>query len=181
MDVKKFQSLLSENFDDYIFTIYPFITNVINDNDNLFVGSIIAPEKKWTSLMKLLSKSKYVTYTTKIYIFKDLEYNLIDQNKDFVVHKKIFDAKILDDSLLIISKHDILDIDSFPKLNVYHDEFEKISKIYKFGTISLNLITVKKNDQHDKSYIEILFQYKKGTSDKILKDLNYVNDNILNK
>lgn len=167
--------------DDYInhtFTIYPFITK---ENNALF-GTIIVDNKKWQSLLRLLSKSKHTNNMTKIYIYRDLEYNINDFencDKNFVIHKPIRYVDICQEYLLIVSENKILDNDSFPKLNIYHDEYEKNIKTYKFGMINLNFVTIKKNNK-GYNYIEITFQYIKNKFDIILKDLEYV-QNLLNK
>lgn len=195
--VKDFQKIpLIDNYIDHTFVIYPFISKGNGENHDILFGSILTNKGKWQSLSKLLSKSKCTTNITKIYTYRDLEYNINDfdinnfdnfdnpvsnqpLNKNFVIHKQICYADIQGNYLLTISKNNLLDSDSFPKLNTYHDEHERIAKTYKFGTVNLNLVTTIKNNK-DYNHIEITFQYKKNMSDTISRDLEYVKG-VLNK
>jgi len=144
------------------------------------MGSIITPKDKFDKIMEKLSKSKCTTTSVKVYIYRDLEYNVLNYDpencsENYVIHKKNVDTIVEDDFMICISKHETMDSDSFPKLNIYHDEYEKITKTYKFGTINFNLITITKPEKTI-NYIEITFQYKSNHSEMIIKDLTYVNN-----
>jgi len=177
---------LTDTYNDHIFVIYPFIESEGNSINTNF-GSILATKDVWDHLSKLLSGSKCCTSINKVYIYRDLEYCLnscVGNHDDLdllvsVTHKKISHVDLRKKYLLIISAHELLDNDSFPKLNSYNDEYEKTVREYKFGTVSLNLVTIKKNN-HEYNHIEITFQYKKHMSKTIIKDLDYVKA-ILNK
>ena len=152
----------NNKFDNHIYTIYP---HTMKNN--------LISQDKWKSLLHNLNKFKYTTYETKNYIYRDFEYSVDNYGNHNVIQKIIMHVNHHTDNkhnfLLIISKHKQLDLDSFPKLNVYHDEYNKIMRSYKFGKINLNLITCNQNN-----YIEITFQYNKNLIDIIKKDLEYV-------
>lgn len=163
-------------YKDHIFVIYPFITKYEG------YGSITVSEDKFNILTNKLSKTESNSIKSKVYIYRDLEYHTFDnqndnQNDDFVIHKKIVHTCTDNNFLLTISKCEILDNNSFPKLNKYHDEYTKIIKTYKFGNITLDIVTA--NEKYN--YIEITFRYNFNLNLNVIKkDLKYI-DELLNK
>lgn len=167
-----------DKYYNHIFIIHPFIKKT--DNCETF-GSIITPKNKWDQIIKLLSKSKYTLLTNKIYIYRDLEYSIRVSHSDeynnlsTVIHKKTCHTDIQNEYLLAIYKYELLDDESFPKFNRYHDEYEKIERKYTFGTVDMNLVTIKKNDHtNEYNYIELSFVYKKKIANRIPNDLEYI-------
>lgn len=177
---KLVEKYLTDKYSGCTYTIYPFISDVCK-NKELSYGCIETSVDKWNQITLKLSKSRYTIIREKIYVYRDLEYHTYnsDNINNIVIHKKIKNVKIDDRCLLIISDDDILDSDHFPKLNSYHDEYEKITKSYKFGLLCMNLITIKNSREYH--YIELIFQYKTNMSNTILKDLKYITNNVLNE
>jgi len=155
-----------DSYENHTFIIYPFIKY----NKNQLFGSITIPDNKWDGILKRLSKSTNISSNSKIYIYRDLEYHLINSNIN-VLHNKIIHTEIQDDMLIKIEKHERLNNDCFPKLNKYHDEYEKKVLTYNFGNVLLNLVIIAKELKIFK-HIEIKFQYKKDILKAIIKDLS---------
>ena len=156
----------------HYFQIIPFVkfTYVVGGNINV-------DKSIWDKIIEKLDKSKFIERGFKTYIYRDLEMNIISDNEtDYtnILQKTqiavYFDTVI--NMLTLVTKNTVLDNDSFPKLNQYHNESEKNIKSYKFGSVTLNLIT----EDLKNNYFEILFQYKEEIMNKILKDLLYVFD-----
>lgn len=172
---KNIVTQLSDANDGHTFVIYPRISHIKSLNDqNGMAGNIMTPEKKWSLLLSKLSKSKCTNSTSKVYVYRDIAMNMVDQDNISIVHNKTVYTTIIDDLLLVILKKKALDSDSFPKLNLYHDEYKRDEKSYKFGYVFLNFVTTDRNGIENK-HIEVCFQYKKLFKESILKDLGYVN------
>ena len=160
-----------ETYDNCTFVIYPAIKYNKKDQQNgEMFGSIISSDSEWKTISEKLSGSKSSVSDAKVYIYRDLEYHISNSNTS-VIHKKTVYANIHENYLLKIENQEILDDNAFPKLNVYHDEYEKKTVTYKFGTIDLNLITKTTKDSKQYKYIEITFHYKNNQKATIIKDL----------
>lgn len=153
-------------YEDHLFFIYPFIKY----NENHLFGSFNSPND---NILSKLTNISSTSSTSKVYIYRDLEYHLINTNIN-VIHNKIIHTNIYQDMLIKIEKHEPLNNDSFPKLNKYHDEYEKNVITYNFGSVTLNLVKITKELKTFK-YIEITFIYKKNILHTIIKDLDYIN------
>lgn len=163
MNIKNLSELI-KNYKGYTFTIIPFVSS----SSNIY-GTIECPINKWNYLNKILSGFKYSIDNTKIYVYRELEYDMQQ-----VIHKKINYADLHDNNLIIISDEKNIDIDAFPILNKYHNEYDKTTKTYKFGIVKLNLVTT----NNKTNFVEISF-FNNG-SDKLIDDLVYVMTKIIN-
>ena len=165
MDINNIKDFFNESNENKNIVIYPFITK--QDNK----GSIIAPQQKWLQISKKLAKSKCIDINQKIYKFRNLIME-IDQNHNNDItcrHDTISDFKHFENFFVTIVNYQIITYDDFPKLKNYHDEYNVEGKIYKFGTVTMKMITINNNN-----CIEICVEYNSKNCDKIIQDLIYV-------
>jgi hypothetical protein len=169
--------------DGCTFELHPFIHEY-----NSASGSISVLKDKWDELLIKLNRSKNTVLTYKVYAYRDLEYSVVDHDQDQstvdtasnldsqIVHKRSVYAGVHDRQLLTIFRGTLVDNDSFPKLSVYHDEYTREVRGYRFGSVCLNFIAVDKPAAPSKyNYIVVSFQYKKNLKESIIKDLKYIN------
>jgi hypothetical protein len=166
---------LSESYHNCIFIIYPFVKY---DTSCESFGSI-GSDNDWVTISNKLSNLKGVSTNEKICIYRDLEYHISDNNVHLVLHRNNIYAGLHGNNLIKIEKLDALSNDSFPKLNYYHDEYEKKITTYKFGSIDLNLVTIMKSSMSYK-HIEITFHYTKKMTDVIKKDIRLLEKHFNN-
>ncbi|AYV84239.1 MAG: hypothetical protein Hyperionvirus20_17 [Hyperionvirus sp.] len=148
------------------FLIYPFVSG------GGMMGSLAVGKGDWDRVVKKLAKSKCVEKEVKSYVYRDLEMSLEGNDNDYVVvHRNIVHVSGDDKHLLVIVNEKIVDNESFPKLNEYHEEVEKRIKLYRFGSVSLSLVTGEGG-----SSVEMRFQYREKNLENIMKDLTFVFD-----
>ena len=165
MDITTLSKYLDDKYTNYDFTIYPFTSN-----DGLkSVGSIIPPLDQWNRIELKLSKSKCCSVKKSVYIYHDIELH-ISEEENKVFQRNVKHYEICKNFLVIISDDLILDMDSFPKINKYDNEYSINMKTYKFGSISLSLVK-----SENGNYIEIKFKLDSKNSLNLINDINYIN------
>lgn len=145
-------------------TIIPFIQQM-----NEFSGNIIISDEKFEKINKELSKYKFMITKNHVCIYRNskfiIENDVVERNTQYL-------SKILDNNLIIINFVTKLTSDAIPKLAKYHDEYIELCHTYKFGKVTLQIVSI-----NEQKFVKIVFP---NIFDKIQNDLLII-DNIFKK
>ena len=173
VDINVFsEKYLTLDMDGHDFDIY-LISDMLgenhgttNFNENKLIHIINKLDDMNTELQELKEKK---------YTYFDIEYTITKNNRDNnvinnIIQKEYVLQDIYQSKLLInIYKKSVVDRNSFPNIDTYHDESSSKIKKYRLGDISIFF-----NYVSNICDVHIVFSYKKSNTQKIKKDLTTV-------
>ena len=160
----KFALEFGESRSDNNYTIYPFAVY----NDSHF-GSINISETKWNQIYNKMVTRRHTKITSTNYVLRDMICSVV-RDKKTVKILDIYDAYVSGNCVVRIGRHRDVDLEQFPVLNKYDDEYDLTQYIYNFGLVKLYL-----NHANGLYSIEISFAVTSITPiDTLNSDLNTV-------